>query len=145
MKYVDILEQLKSEGAQPLPVFMPFIDTNEAYEGNGYVTIPDTIPFNYLDKAYKVLDLKPIHSMTYEGYAWVREDGTLGKSRFDMHPLAKPVTEPDEVAAFTEIKEKYVTRVFGFDDDHIEPIDLPGYAGAEYLCSQLKEFEAARK
>lgn len=74
MKYVEILEQLKSEGAQPLPVFMPFIDTNEAYEGNGYVTIPDTIPFNYLDKAYKVLDLKPIHSMTYEGYAWVREE-----------------------------------------------------------------------
>ena len=36
MKYVEILEQLKSEGAQPLPVFMPFIDTNEAYEGNGY-------------------------------------------------------------------------------------------------------------
>ena len=66
MKYVEILEQLKSEGAQPLPVFMPFIDTNEAYEGNGYVTIPDTIPFNYLDKAYKVLDLKPIHSMTYK-------------------------------------------------------------------------------
>ena len=145
MKYVDILELIKKEGGQPLPVWTTFAESESGYQNNGYVAIPDTLPFNYLDKAYKVLDLKPIHSMTYEGYAWITADGEIRKSRFDMHPLAKPVTEPDEIEALKEIKEKYVTRIFGFDDDHIESIELPGYSGAEYLCRQLQMLNATTK
>lgn len=145
MKYVEILEQIQKEGSQPLPVFMPFRDTKQGYQSSGYVTIPNTLPFDYLDEIYKTLDLKPIHSITYEGYAWMTESGELRKSRFDKHPLAKSVTEPDEIQALKEIKEKYVTRIFGFDDDHIEPIELPGYAGAEYLCQQLQMLDATTK
>lgn len=29
MKYVEILEQIRKEGGQPLPVFMPFRDTKQ--------------------------------------------------------------------------------------------------------------------
>lgn len=72
MKYTEILEMLKLEGAKPLPVWEVF--TGEGwYKNNGYVTIPDTLPFDYLDKHYRILDLTPIHSMTYEGYAWIQE------------------------------------------------------------------------
>lgn len=76
MKYTEILEMLKLEGAKPLPVWETF--TGEGwYKNNGYVTIPDTLPFNYLDKHYRILDLTPIHSMTYEGYAWVTMLGEI--------------------------------------------------------------------
>lgn len=44
MKYTEILEMLKLEGAKPLPVWETF--TGEGwYKNNGYVNIPDTLPF----------------------------------------------------------------------------------------------------
>lgn len=144
MKYTEILEMLKLEGAKPLPVWDVF--TGEGwYKNNGYVTIPDTLPFNYLDKHYRILDLTPIHSMTYEGYAWVTGLGEVKKAYFDMHPLAKPVEDEAEQKALQEIKEKYVTRVFGFDDDHIEPVAYPGVQGAVFLKRQLQGYEQADK
>ena len=144
MKYTEILEMLKSEGAKPLPVWDVF--TGEGwYKNNGYVTIPDTLPFNYLDKHYRILDLTPIHSMTYEGYAWVTMLGEIKKAYFDMHPLAKPVEDEAEQKALQEIKERYVTRVFGYDDDHIEPIAYPGVQGAVFLRKQLQSYERADK
>lgn len=80
MKYTEILEMLKLEGAKPLPVWEVFTGDGW-YKNNGYVTIPDTLPFDYLDKHYRILDLTPIHSMTYEGYAWVTALGEIQKSR----------------------------------------------------------------
>lgn len=144
MKYTEILEMLKLEGAKPLPVWDVF--TGEGwYKNNGYVTIPDTLPFNYLDKHYRILDLTPIHSMTYEGYAWVTGLGEVKKAYFDMHPLAKPVEDEAEQKALQEIKERFVTRVFGYDDDHIEPIAYPGMRGAVFLKKQLQSYEQADK
>lgn len=144
MKYTEILEMLKLEGAKPLPIWEVF--TGEGwYKNNGYVTIPDTLPFDYLDKSYRVLDLTPIHSMTYEGYAWMTALGEIHKSRFDMHPWAAPITDEEEQKALQEIKNKYVTRVFGYDDDHIEPIAYPGMRGAVYLKRQLQSYEQADK
>lgn len=144
MKYTEILELLKSEGAKPLPVWEVF--TGEGwYKNNGYVAIPDTLPFDYLDKSYRVLDLTPIHSMTYEGYAWMTELGEIHKSRFDMHPWTAPITDEEEQKALQEIKAKYVTRIFGFDDDHLESIEYPGLQGAAYLKRQLQEYDATHK
>lgn len=144
MKYTEILEMLKLEGAKPLPVWEAFTGDGW-YKNNGYVAIPDTLPFNYLDKRYRILDLTPIHSMTYEGYAWVTGIGEIHKSRFDMHPWAAPITDEEEQKAFQEIKDKYVTRIFGFDDDHIEPIEYPGLQGATYLKQQLQSYDATDK
>lgn len=140
MKYTEILEMLKLEGAKPLPVWEAFTGDGW-YKNNGYVAIPDTLPFNYLDKHYRILDLAPIHSMTYEGYAWVTCLGEIKKAYFDMHPLAKPVEDEKEQKALQEIKEKYVTRIFGFDDDHIDAIEYPGLQGAVYLKRKLQEAE----
>ena len=144
MKYTEILELLKLEGAKPLPIWETF--TGEGwYKNNGYVAIPDTLPFDYLDKHYRILELTPIHSMTYEGYAWVTELGEIKKAYFDMHPLAKPVEDETEQKALQEIKEHYVTRVFGYDDDHIEPIAYPGMRGAVFLKRKLQEYDATDK
>lgn len=144
MKYTEILEMLKLEGAKPLPVWEAFTGDGW-YKNNGYVAIPDTLPFNYLDKHYRILDLASIHSMTYEGYAWVTCLGEIKKAYFDMHPLAKPVEDEKEQKALQEIKEKYVTRIFGFDDDHIDAIEYPGLQGAVYLKRKLQEYDATDK
>ena len=103
MKYTEILEMLKLEGAKPLPVWEVFTGDGW-YKNNGYVTIPDTLPFDYLDKHYRILDLTPIHSMTYEGYAWMTGIGEIHKSRFDMHPWAAPITDAEEQKPSKKLK-----------------------------------------
>ena len=42
MKYVDILELIKKEGGQPLPVWTTFAESESGYQNNGYVAIPNT-------------------------------------------------------------------------------------------------------
>lgn len=126
MKYTEILEMLKLEGAKPLPVWETFTGDGW-YKNNGYVAIPDTLPFDYLDKHYRILDLTPIHSMTYEGYAWMTGIGEIHKSRFDMHPWAAPITDEEEQKAFQEIKEKYVTRILGLTMTISSLLPIPVY------------------
>ena len=77
--------------------------------------------------------------MAYEGYAWIDAQGNIGKSRLDLDPRAIPQLEPEEQQALQEIKGLYVTPILGFDNDHIEPIELKGLEGARYLVKRLKQ------
>ena len=57
---------------------------------------------------------------------------------------ALPVDEQmREQAALDEIKSKYVTPTLGFDNEHYDPIDLPGEDGVEYLSDQLRNLSLA--
>lgn len=87
------------------------------------------------------IDTKPIGGLTYEGYAWIDAKGNVGKSRLDLDVRAIPQLEPEEQQALQEIKDLYVSPILGFDNDHIEPIELKGLEGARYLVKQLKQLE----
>lgn len=80
--------------------------------------------------------------LTYEGYAWIEADGNLGKARLDLDPRTVPQFELEQLQALKEIKENYVSPIFGFDNNHIEPIKLKGIEGARYLAKQLRQLEA---
>ena len=139
MKYTEILEELKKRGAGKIQPFVPFADWHEDLGDNGFVTLPDSLPVDYLDTIYQSIDTKPIGGLTYEGYAWIDAQGNIGKSRLDLDPRAIPQPEPEEQQALQEIKDLYVTPVLGFDNDHIEPIELKGLEGARYLVKELKK------
>lgn len=141
MKYTEILEELKRRGASKITPLTPFADWHEGYEDNGFVVLPDNLPVNYLDPLYKSINTKPIGGLTYEGYAWLDAADNLGKSRLDLDPRAVPVTESEELEALAEIKKEYVSPIFGFDNDHIEAIQLKGIDGARYLAAELKKLK----
>lgn len=139
MKYTEILEELKKRGAGKIQPFVPFADWHEDLEDNGFVTLPDSLPVDYLDPIYQSIDTKPIGGLTYEGYAWIDAQGNIGKSRLDLDTRAIPQLDPEEQQALQEIKDLYVTPILGFDNDHIEPIELKGLEGARYLVKRLKQ------
>lgn len=140
MKYTDILLALKEQGAKPLDPFDGFAKNN----GNGYVAIPNTLPLDYLDPIYKKIDTKPIGELTFEGYSWRDKNGEYHIASFDVAIGALPVDEQmREQAALDEIKSKYVTPTLGFDNEHYDPIDLPGEDGVEYLSDQLRNLSLA--
>lgn len=140
MKYTDLLLALKEQGARPLDPFDGFARNN----GNGYVAIPNTLPLNYLDPIYKKIDTKPIGELTFEGYSWRDKNGEYHIASFDVAIGALPVDEQmREQAALDEIKSKYVTPTLGFDNEHYDPIDLPGEDGVEYLSDQLRNLSLA--
>ena len=140
MKYTDLLLALKEQGARPLDPFDGFARNN----GNGYVAIPNTLPLNYLDPIYKKIDTKPIGELTFEGYSWRDKNGEYHIASFDVAIGALPVDEQmREQAALDEIKSKYVTPSLGFDNEHYDPIDLPGEDGVEYLSDQLRNLSLA--
>ena len=141
MKYTEILEELKKRGASKILPFTPFADWHEDKEDNGFVVLPDGFPVDYLDPIYQSIDTKPIGGLTYEGYAWIDEKGYVGKSRLDLDTRATPQYEPEELHALQEIKDLYVSPILGFDNNHIEPIELKGLEGARYLVKQLKQLE----
>ena len=142
MKYTEILNELKERGASKIKPLTPFADWHEDKEDNGFVVLPDGFPVNYLDPIYKAINLQPIWGLTYEGYAWIDAEGNLGKARLDLDPRAVPQFELEQLQALKEIKENYVSPIFGFDNNHIEPIELKGIEGARYLATQLRQLEA---
>lgn len=140
MKYTDLLLALKEQGARPLDPFDGFARNN----GNGYVAIPNTLPLDYLNPIYKKIDTKPIGELTFEGYSWHDKNGEHHIASFDVAIGALPVDEQmREQAALDEIKSKYVTPTLGFDNEHYDPIDLPGEDGVEYLSDQLRNLSLA--
>jgi len=141
MKYTEILEELKRRGASKILPFTPFADWHEDFSDNGFVVLPDSLPVDYLAPVYKSIDTKPIGGLTYEGYAWIDAKGNIGKSRLDLDTRAIPQLEPEEQQALQEIKDLYVSPILGFDNNHIEPIELKGLEGARYLVKQLKQLE----
>ena len=76
------------------------------------------------------------------GMPWIEADGNLGKARLDLDPRTLPQFELEQLQALKEIKENYVSPIFGFDNNHIEPIKLKGIEGARYLATQLRQLEA---
>ena len=135
------MEELKKRGASKILPFTPFADWHEDFSDNGFVVLPDSLPVDYLDPVYKSIDTKPIGGLTYEGYAWIDAKGNIGKSRLDLDTRAIPQLEPEEQQALQEIKDLYVSPILGFDNNHIEPIELKGLEGARYLVKQLKQLE----
>ena len=134
MKYTEILEELKKRGASKILPFTPFADWDD--HENGFVVLSDSLPVDYLDPIYKSINTKPIGGLTYEGYAWIDEKGNVGKSRLDLDPRAIPQLEQEEQQALQEIKDLYVSPILGFDNDHIEPIELKGLEGARYRSEE---------
>lgn len=138
MKYIDILTALKEQGARPLDPFDGFARNN----GNGYVAIPNTLPLDYLNPIYKKIDTKPIGELTFEGYSWHDKNGEHHIASFDVEIGTSP-TDVQEQTALDEIKSKYVTPTLGFDNEHCDPIDLPGEEGVKYLSDQLRNLSLA--
>ena len=138
MKYTDILTALKEQGARTLDPFDGFARNN----GNGYVAIPNTLPLDYLNPIYKKIDIKPIGELTFEGYSWHDKNGEHHIARFDVEIGTSP-TDVQEQTALDEIKSKYVTPTLGFDNEHCDPIDLPGEEGVKYLSDQLRNLSLA--
>lgn len=140
MKYTEILEELKERGASKIQPFTP-IEKLEDEEDKRLIVLPDSLPVNLNDPIYKAINTEPIGGLTYEGYAWIDAQGIVGLSGLDLDPDADVVylNDKEQQEALNEIKEFYVSPVFGFDNDCINPIELNGLEGERYLTKELKK------
>lgn len=123
---------------------LPSSGEGYTYSGNGYVTIPEDMPKNYLNKVYYDLDDAPVGGLTFSGYV-TELNGELALLRLEQGTRSIHAEKNKAIMELMEPIHKkvrpYCIPVLGFDDQHAQPNQLNGMEGATYLRDQLKDIQ----